>query len=231
MKPKSIFLVRHGESASNVDKTVYHTVPDWQVPLTPKGIEQAIEAGKKLSLLMDMENYWKRFALSGPSLKPYRNLVQIYTSPWYRARQTTANILIGMDLHQEDIKEDPRIREQEWGNFQEAHLQDQIKKERRKYGSFFFRMPHGESGADVYDRVTSFMDTLYRDFDKENFPTYTIISTHGLTIKVFLMRWFHWSVEDFEKYDTPDNCAIIRMDLQDNGKYNLMTELKLYPNS
>ena len=228
MKPQSIFLIRHGESAGNVDKTVYHTIPDWQVPLTDKGQLQALEAGKKLHNLLRMEDYWVKSALSG---KPHRKLVQIYTSPWYRARQTTANILLGMDLYQENIKEDPRIREQEWGNYQEIHLQNKIKKERRQYGSFFFRMPHGESGADVYDRVTGFIGTLYRDFAKEDFPTYAIISTHGLTIKVFLMRWFKWSIEDFEKYDTPDNCAIVQMDLQDNGKYKLMTELKLYPNS
>lgn len=229
MKPKSIFLVRHGESAGNVDKSIYHTVPDWKVPLTDKGQLQALEVGKKLHELLGIKEYYKNEIKKNSP--PYLNIVQIYTSPWYRARQTTANLLIGMDLLHEDVKEDPRIREQEWGNYQEIHLQDKLKKERHQYGSFFFRMPHGESGADVYDRVTSFMDTLYRDFDKKDFPTYAIISTHGLTIKVFLMRWFHWTVEDFEKYDTPDNCAIIQMDLQDNGKYKLITELNLCTNS
>lgn len=228
MKPHSIFLVRHGESAGNVDKSIYHTVPDWKIPLTEKGHQQALEAGKKFYKLLEVEKYWKEYRLYYPTSKPYRRLLQIYTSPWYRSRQTTQGILSGLDMHPEIVKEDPRLREQEWGNYQEAHLQDKIKKERHEYGSFFYRMPYGESGADAYDRVTSFMDTLYRDFEKEDFPLNVIISTHGLTIKIFLMRWFHWTVEEFEKYDTPDNCDIIRMDLKNNGKYKQMDQLKIY---
>lgn len=30
------------------------------------------------------------------------------------------------------------------------------KLERLRYGRFFYRFPHGESGADVYDRMTVF---------------------------------------------------------------------------
>lgn len=229
MKPKSIFLIRHGESAGNVDKSVYKTVPDWQVPLTERGIQQALEAGKELYNLFDVENYYRNSPISGSSA--CRKLFQLYSSPWYRSRQTADNIKIGMGFIHEEVKEDPRIREQEWGNFQETHLQEKIKSERRRYGSFFYRMPHGESGADVFDRVTTFIDTLHRDFEKETFPTNLVICTHGLTIKVFLMRWFHWKVEDFEKYDTPDNCAIFQMDLQKDNRYMLMTNLKVYPDT
>jgi len=229
MKPKSIFLIRHGESAGNVDKSVYKTVPDWKVPLTQRGIEQAIEAGRKLYKLLDVENYYINSVRNTTfGSLPYRKLVQFYSSPWYRSRQTTANIKIGMDLIHEEVKEDPRIREQEWGNFQETHLQEKVKNERRQYGSFFYRMPHGESGADVFDRVTTFIETLHRDFEKEKFPSNLIISTHGLTIKLFFMRWFHWTVEEFEQYDTPDNCEIFQMDLQGDNRYKLMTDLKVY---
>jgi broad specificity phosphatase PhoE len=69
---------------------------------------------------------------------------------------------------------------------------------------------------------------MHRDFENFDFASNAIIFSHGLTIKVFLMKWFHLSVEDFEKYDTPDNCSIIQMDLQEDNKYKLMTELKLY---
>lgn len=40
--------------------------------------------------------------------------------------------------------EDPRIREQEWGNFQEPSQMDAIMVERRKIGAFFYRFPTGE---------------------------------------------------------------------------------------
>jgi broad specificity phosphatase PhoE len=222
MKPKSIFLIRHGESAGNVDKSIYSHTPDWKVPLTEKGIQQAKSAGEKVALLLQQDyNTYKG------------NIVTYYCSPWYRARQTAQYLREVLEpLYKIEgktiLREDPRIREQEWGNFQEEHLQKKIREDRHRYGSFFFRMPHGESGADVYDRMTTFIDTMHRDFEKYDFPANAIIISHGLAIKLFFMRWFHWSVEEFESYDTPDNCAIFQMDLQEDNRYKLMTDLKLY---
>lgn len=223
MKPDSIFLIRHGESIGNVDKTTYHDTPDWKIPLTQKGIEQARQAGCDLGCLMRELSRSRKYYLSDFNGK--RKFANIYTSPWYRARQTTAELIKGIGIPEEDVKEDPRLREQEWGNYQEAHIQKKIKEERHKYGSFFYRMPNGESGANVYDRVTTFIDTLHRDFEDKNFPYYTVISTHGLTMKAFLTRWFHWSAEKFDSIDTPDNCAIIRMDLNESYRYDLVTSL------
>lgn len=42
------------------------------------------------------------------------------------------------------IKEDPRIREQEWGNFQDPEKMPQVMDERRRVGAFFYRFPTGE---------------------------------------------------------------------------------------
>jgi len=206
MRPLRIYLIRHGESDGNVDNTIYKHTPDWKINLTERGRQQADYAGKQLQSEID-----KKSAI-------------IYTSPWYRAKQTAeiANIHLRCRLF-----EDPRIREQEWGNYQEEEFKRKIDRERHEYGSFFYRMPYGESGADVYDRVTTFIDTLFRDFEKDNYPKTTLLFTHGLTIKVFLMRWFHWSVDEFESYKTPNNCDIIRMDLQEDNKYKLVTPLLL----
>lgn len=222
MKPLSIFLIRHGESVGNVDKTVYSHTPDWKVPLTERGIQQAREAGEKLALLIQ-QDYNHRG----------NNAFAYYTSSWYRARQTAFHLresletLYPMYKSTAIMREDPRIREQEWGNFQEVHLQKKIREERDRYGSFFFRMPHGESGADVFDRVTTFIDTLYRDFEKDDFPSNAIIVSHGLAIKAFVMRWMKWSVEDFEKYGTPDNCSITQLSLQKDNRFKLMTDFKI----
>ena len=41
-------------------------------------------------------------------------------------------------------KEDPRIREQEWGNFQVPKELPKVMGERRKIGAFFYRFPTGE---------------------------------------------------------------------------------------
>ena len=40
--------IRHGESLGNVDESAYVATPDWKVPLTPNGREQAFNAGEEL---------------------------------------------------------------------------------------------------------------------------------------------------------------------------------------
>jgi len=60
-------------------------------------------------------------------------------------------------------REEPRIAEQQFGNFQNPHKVRTAKAERRTFGRFFFRFPNGESGLDVYSRCSSFLATLSRD--------------------------------------------------------------------
>lgn len=48
---------------------------------------------------------------------------------------------------------------------QDAEGKKREKAERLRYGRFFYRFPHGESGADVYDRMTIFEDHLIRDIN------------------------------------------------------------------
>lgn len=111
------------------------------------------------------------------------------------------------------IREEPRIREQDFGNFQRTRRHSVYWKERREYGKFFFRIPEGESGADVYDRVSSFFDTLHRVFRYEKFDSNTcvLIVTHGVTLRSFLMRWFRWGVDTFERSQNPANAAFVQM--------------------
>ncbi len=53
-----------------------------------------------------------------------------------------------------------------------------------------------------------------------------LIVTHGLTLRLFLMRWLHWSVEEFESVANPENCEIVIMEKQENRRYKLVSELK-----
>lgn len=53
--------------------------------------------------------------------------------------------------------------------------------------------PNGESGADVYDRITIFEDHMIRDINAGRFAssnTALVLVTHGLALRVFLMRWW-----------------------------------------
>jgi hypothetical protein len=51
----------------------------------------------------------------------------------------------------------------------------------------------------VYNRVSIFEDHLIRDMKASRFSASTSLClvTHGLTMRVFLMRWFNWTVESF----------------------------------
>ena len=47
--------------------------------------------------------------------------------------------------------------------------------ERKRYGRFFYRFPNGESGADLYDRITIFQDHLIRDINAGRFSNDTTL--------------------------------------------------------
>lgn len=52
---------------------------------------------------------------------------------------------------------------------------------------FFGRFPQGESGLDVYNRATSFIATMFRDFANDSIARddlNVIIITHGLTLRL-----------------------------------------------
>eukprot|EP01103_Thecamoeba_quadrilineata_P020087 TRINITY_DN8445_c0_g1_i1.p1 TRINITY_DN8445_c0_g1~~TRINITY_DN8445_c0_g1_i1.p1 ORF type:complete len:248 (-),score=31.92 TRINITY_DN8445_c0_g1_i1:44-787(-) len=208
-RPRCIILVRHGQSEGNIDPLITCSKPDHSLSLTETGKEQANQVGKTLRSITGDEP------------------VQFYLSPYTRARQTLEEIVKSYDGVQYHQIEEPRIREQDWGNLQQKDVIDLVKKQRSHFGHFFFRIPDGESGSDVYDRVSTFMETLHRDFKQSDFPRNVIIVTHGLTMRLFLMRWFHWPVEYFESLANPENCEYAVMDLSSNSKhYSLRTPLR-----
>jgi len=172
------------------------------------GIEQAKNAGKQIRDIIGKEK------------------VYAYYSPWIRAAQTFREI--GSQIAPNIVRaiEDPRLREQDWGHYKEESDLVEENLIRKKYGKFFFRLQDGESGADVYDRISTFLETLHRDFNKPDYPTNTLIVTHGVTLLVFLMRWFHWSVSEYESYCNPLNGQFVVIQLRPNGHYQVLTVLK-----
>lgn len=206
MRPKRIILMRHGESEGNADKRRLEEEPDYKHRLTELGVDQALAAGEKIRSIVGDEP------------------VHAYVSPWQRTRQTFAEVRPALNIVK--VYEDPRIREQEWGHLREVEVNVAIQRERIAYGTFYFRIPDGESAADVYDRVSGFLETLHRDFAKADYADNTLIVTHGMTLRIFLMRWFHWSVEEFESLKNPLNCELAVMERQPDGGYALTTELR-----
>jgi broad specificity phosphatase PhoE len=191
----------------NVDKTIYAHTPDYKVDLTKLGHQQARDAGVEIATAIGDES------------------IYVYHSPWMRTRQTFQGIRDQMDQNIVRAIEDPRLREQDWGHFKEVDFLKAEHQARADYGRFYFRLQDGESGADVYDRISTFMESLHRDFSKPDYPKNALIVTHGITLLVFCMRWFHWSVEEFESYRNPLNGQVVTMVLQPDGHYALQPPL------
>jgi len=208
MKPKSIILVRHGESRGSADKFRRQATPDFALKLTSKGIEQSIRAGKKIKALIGDET------------------LCVYVSPFFRTRETFQSLRVAIDDNIVQIIEDPRIRGQNRGHFINPGDNQSVRDEQDNFNVFYNRNPDGESGADVYDRVSAFLDTLHRDFEKSDFPANVLVVMHGLTLRLFLMRWFRWSVEEFESLINPRNCQIVVMKKTADNRYQLARELK-----
>ncbi|KAJ6844597.1 phosphoglycerate mutase-like protein AT74H [Iris pallida] len=214
--PKRIILVRHGESQGNLDMSAYTTTPDYRIPLTSRGAEQASDVGRHI----------RRVVSSGCERDNWK--VYFYVSPYERTRSTLREI--GRAIERERIigvREECRVREQDFGNFQVEERMKAVKQTRERFGRFFFRFPEGESAADVFDRVASFMESLWRDIDMkrldqdDNSETNLVIISHGLTSRVFLMKWFKWTVDQFEMLYNLGNCECRVMQLGPGGEYSL----------
>jgi hypothetical protein len=82
-KTLNLYLVRHGETEANVDRTLYTTKADHAIRLTSKGISQAEKAGDFLGeMLLEQE---ERHPLNFGNIR-------VWHSPYYRARETAYHI-------------------------------------------------------------------------------------------------------------------------------------------
>eukprot|EP01088_Endostelium_zonatum_P002583 TRINITY_DN13211_c0_g1_i1.p1 TRINITY_DN13211_c0_g1~~TRINITY_DN13211_c0_g1_i1.p1 ORF type:complete len:231 (-),score=34.95 TRINITY_DN13211_c0_g1_i1:45-737(-) len=209
-KPKRIILIRHGQSTGNVDTTVFSETPDNQVPLTDLGKQQALEAGKKLRSLIGDSS------------------IRFFVSPYARSKQTFDGLISGgnFDPSTYTVREEPRLREQDWGNYQIPEEVEKSMKERKRFGSFYYRFPNGESGSDVYDRVTAFWGSLHREWRITGCLENFCLVSHGLTLRMILMRYYKWSVEDFHSVQNLDNCEMVIMQHDGDGKYEIVTPLR-----
>jgi len=214
-KPEKIFIIRHGESEGNVSKEIYLKKPDYSLNLTENGKAQIKDVGCLLRSIIEYS--W--------GLEP----VWIYSSPFYRARQTTA--ILKDHLKVLKVIEDVRLREQEWNNNnlrEDGEMRDS-QEIRDRIGSFYYRFEGGENVADCWDRISGFLDTFWRDFEKVDFPRFVIISGHGMINRVLVARWLHYTVEEFETLRNPKNGQFYTLVQQKNGKYTLSEPPEKYP--
>jgi broad specificity phosphatase PhoE len=230
--PDRLILVRHGQSCGNTNESLYSTTPDNAMALTELGWEQAREAGRLLK---------ERLCSGKPVhfiISPYVRTVETFhgmASAWCdpsefsrvadgegRLRAWYARLSeLGLSWH-----EDPRIREQDFGNYQEPDLIRRHKRERHRFGAFYYRFPHGESASDVYDRVSTFLDSLWRSFDTNNARNYVLV-THGICARVILARYFRYAVDQFHRLANPRNCEMITLQHDGAGRLELSGRYEL----
>jgi broad specificity phosphatase PhoE len=185
--PLTIVLVRHGQSRANTRELSPAAVGDHTIPLTELGRTQARDRGRAIGAR------FLRDAL-------------VYCSPYRRARETLAGLLEGADVTAKELRvyEDPRLREVDHG-YDDWDAQQEL---RRTHGWFYYRFKGGESPADCFDRTSGFLDSMMRQVERKRAKDVLIV-THGLTIRCFVMRFFHLTVEQFDSLGNPANCDAI----------------------
>lgn len=198
-KPRLIILIRHAQSEGNSkfstiptsathdlgpdtllttlvllpqtteNREIHQTIPDHRVKITQDGWQQAYDAGRRLRNLLRSDD-----------------TLHFFTSPYRRTRETTEGIIATLTsdepgpspFKRNNIKvyEEPRLREQDFGNFQPCSAEmERMWQERADYGHFFYRIPNGESAADAYDRVSGFNESLWRQFGEDDFASVCVL--------------------------------------------------------
>jgi len=190
-KPRLLILIRHAQSEGNRkwtsireqiepkglaltvlavgNRDIHQTVPDHRVKLTSEGWQQAYDAGRRLRKMLRADD-----------------TLHFFTSPYRRTRETTEGILATLTSDEPEpsafkrnnikVYEEPRLREQDFGNFQPCSAEmERMWQERADYGHFFYRIPNGESAADAYDRVSGFNESLWRQFGEDDFASVCVL--------------------------------------------------------
>jgi 2,3-bisphosphoglycerate-dependent phosphoglycerate mutase len=213
--PEHLWIVRHGQSAGNVARDAAHAaglamidiaVRDVDVPLSPLGEEQAAALGR-----------W--FAAMPAEQRP----TVVLTSPYLRARQTTAHIAGVGGLHPDACTEiDERLREKEFGildRLTRAGIMQRFPEEaeaRARTGKFYHRPPGGESWCDVILRLRSVLDTLSLHHSE---PGSRVLIVAHQVIVLCLRYLFEGMTEDeilaIDRAGDVANCGVTEYALDD----------------
>jgi broad specificity phosphatase PhoE len=237
--PNKVIMVRHGQSAGNIAQELFSKMPDHSIPLTDFGWEQARMAGKALKESIITTDETVHFIVS-PYVRTMETLHAMIsnwcdpTAPEFRQISDKAERQRAWyaKLHECGVTwhEDPRIREQDFGNYQDVDLMKESKLERARFGVFYYRFQNGESGTDVFDRVSTFLDSLWRSFDTCRYQNCVLV-THGISIRVLLARYFRYSVDQFHELANPKNCEMVILNHDGSGMLRLQGRCQLQTKS
>lgn len=222
MMPKTVTLVRHGESESNraqklAEEGLAHEnekalmgVHTSLRRLTPKGVEQARAAGAFMRTWMHQESI---------SLDTCR----FYVSPYARTMETAGH----MDIVNAQWRLENRIVERNWGSMDQLTYADRMRRygelKLRKEHAFFWRPSDGETMQDVFNRYRDLVGTMHRDCSE----MHVVIVAHGELMWAARTLHEYWSPHDLrdrmmvrDDRTRPVNCRIVQYSRRaDGGMY------------
>lgn len=230
--PKSITLIRHGQSQYNALRGFKDNDPTYRAFRAAFQADPQSEETKRLANLLrgryalPMGDYetpltpegMAQARLTGEALSRVVPLPDvIFCSPYLRTGQT----LIAMKEKWEDLKTalvvpDDRIREQEhglsllysdWRLFNVFHPEQ--KALRDLMGPYWYQYPQGESVSQVRDRIRLVTTTLIREWAGKD----VWLVTHHLTILSIRANLERLSPEQFihlDEREKPVNCGVTR---------------------
>ncbi len=190
-----LVLIRHGESQWNLENRFTGWV---DVPLSPKGEEEAREAGQKLQAF--------RFDCA-------------FTSVLMRAQNTLRIVLEEIGQTGIPIKEEKALNERMYGELQGLNKAETAKKfgdEQVKIWrrSFDVPPPGGESLKDTAERVLPYYESQIRP---ELLAKKTVlVVAHGNSLRSLVMRLEDLSREAVLELNIPTGAPLF-YDMDDNG--------------
>src|SRR3989344_3434380 len=194
MMPKTVTLIRHGESESNraqklAEEGLAHeneaalmSVHTSERRLTPRGIEQAQATGAFIRAWMH------RWSISVGECR-------FYVSPYARTMETAGH----MDIVNARWRLENRIVERNWGSMDQLTYAERIRVygelKLRKEHAFFWRPSDGETMQDVFNRYRDLVGTMHRDCPE----MHVVIVAHGELMWAARTLHEHWSPHELRR--------------------------------
>ena len=183
-----LILLRHGESQWNLENRFTGWV---DVPLSPRGIQEAKNAGEKL----------RSFTFN-----------RAFTSVLTRAIETLRLVLEAIGQTNIPIERDKALNERMYGELQGLNKADTAK----KYGdeqvkiwrrSYDIAPPGGESLKDTADRVLPYYETRIKPYILQGETI--LISAHGNSLRALVMQLEQLSKEQVLELNIPTGAPLL----------------------
>ena len=191
-----LILLRHGESQWNLENRFTGWV---DVPLSPRGIQEAKDAGEKL----------RSFTFD-----------RAFTSVLARANETLRLVLDAIGQTAIPIEKDKALNERMYGELQGLNKDETVK----KYGeaqvkiwrrSYDVRPPGGESLKDTAERVLPYYEQTIKPYVLKGETI--LVAAHGNSLRALIMELEQLSREQVLELNIPTGAPLL-YELEGTGK-------------